>query len=156
MNWGFAIYKDHKGYYGYAEIGDGEQMIGVLGHLDVVPTGELSAWDSAPFEPEIRDGKLYGRGGTQDDKGPTLAAIFAVKALIDSGIKLNKRIRFIFGTDEETLWRCIDRYLEKEEVPQCGFTPDAAFPLIHAEKMLIQSCFMGLEMNSCNWIVVGL
>ncbi|MGF1733160.1 M20 family metallopeptidase [Photobacterium kasasachensis] len=139
---GFAIYKDHKGYYGYAEIGDGEQMIGVLGHLDVVPTGELSAWDSAPFEPEIRDGRLYGRG-TQDDKGPTLAAIFAVKALIDSGVKLNKRIRFIFGTDEETLWRCIDRYLEKEEVPQCGFTPDSAFPLIHAEKMLIQSWLHG-------------
>lgn len=139
---GFSVFKDSDGYYGYAEIGDGEQMIGVLGHLDVVPTGELSAWDSEPFVPEIRDGKLYGRG-TQDDKGPTLAAIFAVKALIDSGVTLNKRIRFIFGTDEETLWRCIDRYLEKEEVPQCGFTPDASFPLIHAEKMLIQSWVHG-------------
>ncbi|MGF1703038.1 M20 family metallopeptidase [Photobacterium makurazakiensis] len=139
---GFAIYKDHKGYYGYAEIGDGEQMIGVLGHLDVVPTGELSVWHSDPFTPDIRDGRLYGRG-TQDDKGPTLAAIFAVKALLDSGVTLNKRVRFIFGTDEETLWRCIDRYLEKEEVPQCGFTPDSAFPLIHAEKMLIQSWLHG-------------
>ncbi|MDV5170756.1 M20 family metallopeptidase [Photobacterium rosenbergii] len=139
---GFAIYKDHEGYYGYAEIGDGEQMVGVLGHLDVVPTGELSAWHSDPFIPEVRDGRLYGRG-TQDDKGPTLAAIFAVKALLDSGVVLNKRIRFIFGTDEETLWRCIDRYLEKEEVPSCGFTPDSAFPLIHAEKMLIQSWLHG-------------
>lgn len=139
---GFTIYKDHKGYYGYAEIGDGEQMIGVLGHLDVVPTGDMSAWHSDPFSPEIRDGRLYGRG-TQDDKGPTLAAIYAVKALLDSGVVLNKRIRFIFGTDEETLWRCIDRYLEKEEVPSCGFTPDSAFPLIHAEKMLIQSWLHG-------------
>jgi succinyl-diaminopimelate desuccinylase len=139
---GFSVYKDPDGYYGYADIGQGEQMIGVLGHLDVVPVGDLSAWDSLPFEPEIRDGRLYGRG-TQDDKGPTLAALFAVKALLQSGVVLTKRIRFIFGTDEETLWRCIERYLEKEEIPQCGFTPDASFPLIHAEKMLIQSWLHG-------------
>ncbi|KLV09273.1 hypothetical protein ABT56_03535 [Photobacterium aquae] len=139
---GFATYKDPEGYYGYAEIGSGEQMIGILGHLDVVPVGEESAWQSPPFSPEIRDGRLYGRG-TQDDKGPTLAAMFAVKALLDSGIVLNKRVRFIFGTDEETLWRCIGRYLEKEEAPSCGFTPDSVFPLIYAEKMLIQSWLHG-------------
>lgn len=139
---GFFTFKDPAGYYGYAEIGSGEQMIGVLGHLDVVPTGERSAWQSDPFSPEVRDGRLYGRG-TQDDKGPTLAALFAVKALLDSGVQLEKRVRFIFGTDEETLWRCIDRYLAKEEVPQCGFTPDSAFPLIHAEKMLIQAWLHG-------------
>lgn len=139
---GFTVYQDPDGYYGYAEVGQGEQMIGILGHLDVVPVGDLSTWKSAPFEPEIRDGRLYGRG-TQDDKGPTLAALFAVKALQESGVEFSKRIRFIFGTDEETLWRCIDRYLEKEETPQCGFTPDSVFPLIHAEKMLIQSWLHG-------------
>ena len=70
---------------------------------------------------------LYGRG-TQDDKGPLLAALFAVKALMDAGVKFNKRVRFIFGTDEETLWRCINRYKEKEELPGMGFSPDAAVP----------------------------
>ncbi|WP_281223167.1 M20 family metallopeptidase [Photobacterium sanguinicancri] len=135
---GFSTYKDPEGYYGYAEIGQGEQMIGVLGHLDVVPVGELSAWDSDPFAADIRDGRIYGRG-TQDDKGPTIAAMFAVKALQACDVAFTKRVRFIFGTDEETLWRCIDRYCAKEEIPQCGFTPDSAFPLIHAEKMLIQS-----------------
>ena len=82
-------------------------------------------------------GMLYGRG-TQDDKGPLLAALFAVKALMDAGVKFNKRVRFIFGTDEETLWRCINRYKEKEELPGMGFSPDARFPLIFAEKGLLQ------------------
>jgi predicted dipeptidase len=80
---------------------------------------------------------LYGRG-TQDDKGPLLASLFAVKALLDAGVKFNKRVRFIFGTDEETLWRCINRYKEKEETPALGFSPDARFPLIYAEKGLLQ------------------
>ncbi|PWB51162.1 MAG: hypothetical protein C3F13_14980, partial [Anaerolineales bacterium] len=74
----------------------------------------------------------------QDDKGPLLAALFAVKALLDAGVKLNKRVRFIFGADEETLWRCINRYKEIEEPPTVGFAPDARFPLIYAEKGLLQ------------------
>ena len=68
------------------------------------------------------DGKLYGRG-TQDDKGPMLAALFAVKALMDAGVKFNKRIRFIFGTDEETLWRCINRYKEMKSCRIWAFHP---------------------------------
>ena len=80
---------------------------------------------------------LYGRG-TQDDKGPLLAALFAVKALMDAGVAFNKRVRFIFGTDEETLWRCINRYKEREELPGMGFSPDARFPVTFAEKGLLQ------------------
>lgn len=137
-NLGFETYYDAEGYYGYAEIGEGKEMLGILGHLDVVPAGELSNWNTDPFEAQIKDGRLYGRG-TQDDKGPTVAAIYAVKALMDSGIKFDKRIRFIFGTDEENLWGGIDKYMEKEEVPTLGFTPDAEFPMIHAEKGLLQS-----------------
>ena len=112
-------------------------MVGVLGHLDVVPPGKPEDWQAGPFDPVEKDGNLYGRG-TQDDKGPLLAALFAVKALMDAGVKFNKRVRFIFGTDEETLWRCINRYKEKEELPGMGFSPDARFPLIFAEKGLLQ------------------
>ena len=101
-----TVYKD--GYYGYAEIGEGEELIGILGHLDVVPEGELDSWEIPPYEGVIKDGKLYGRG-TQDDKGPTIAAIYAVKALMDLDVKFDKRVRFIFGTDEENLWRCINK-----------------------------------------------
>jgi len=134
---GFRTYVDPKGYYGYAEIGDSEEMIGVLGHLDVVPAGKLEDWHTLPFDATIIEGKMYGRG-TQDDKGPTLAALFATKALINLGVSFNKRIRFIFGTDEETLWRCMNRYCELEEIPSMGFTPDSTFPLVYAEKGLLQ------------------
>ena len=134
---GLKTYIDPEGYYGYAEIGEGEKLVGVLGHLDVVPPGDLSKWDNPPFEPIIKDGKYYGRGA-QDDKGPTLAAIYALKTLLDCGFDLNYRVRFIFGTDEENLWRDMPKYVEKEEMPTVGFTPDSKFPLIYAEKGLLQ------------------
>jgi len=95
-----------------------------------------------PFKPSIRDGKYYGRG-SQDDKAPTLAAIYGLKLLLDEGLKLNYRVRFIFGTDEENLWRGIPHYIEKEEIPTMGFTPDSKFPLIYAEKGLIQCKLIG-------------
>lgn len=134
---GFETYCDAEGYYGYADIGSGDEVIGVLGHLDVVPPGDLDKWATNPFEAVVKDGNLYGRG-TQDDKGPTLAALYALKAVMDSGGELNKKIRFIFGTDEELLWRGIAKYAEKEAMPNYGFTPDANFPLIYAEKGLLQ------------------
>jgi len=134
---GFRTKYGDGGYYGYAEVGEGEEILGILGHLDVVPAGKLTGWKRDPFDPAEKDGMLYGRG-TQDDKGPLVASLFAVKALLDAGVKFNKRVRFIFGTDEETLWRCINRYKEKEETPTIGFSPDARFPLIYAEKGLLQ------------------
>lgn len=134
---GMKTYIDPEGYYGYAEVGEGEKLVGVLGHLDVVPPGDLSKWDNPPFDPVVKDGKYYGRG-SQDDKGPTLAAIYALKILLDCGFKLNYRVRFIFGTDEENLWRDMPKYVEKEEMPTVGFTPDSKFPLIYAEKGLLQ------------------
>lgn len=126
------------GYYGYAEIGEGPEMVGILGHVDVVPVGDESMWTYPPFSATCVDGKLYGRG-TQDDKGPTLAALFGLKALLDSGCVFKRKIRFIFGTDEESLWRDMAKYAENGEVrPDFGFTPDASFPLINAEKGLLQ------------------
>lgn len=138
---GFETFIDPDGYYGYAEIGSGEETIGVLGHLDVVPAGDLAKWDTDPFEAVIKNGNIYGRG-TQDDKGPTLAALYALKAVIDSGVVLKKKVRYIFGTDEELLWRGIAKYTEKEKMPDYGFTPDANFPLIFAEKGLLQVDFV--------------
>lgn len=139
---GFKTYIDPEGYYGYAEVGEGDKLVGVLGHLDVVPPGNLEKWDNPPFSPVIKDGKYYGRG-SQDDKGPTLAAIYALKTLLDSGLKLNYRVRFIFGTDEENLWRDMPKYIEKEEMPTIGFTPDSKFPLIYSEKGLLQCKLIG-------------
>ncbi|WP_423364501.1 Sapep family Mn(2+)-dependent dipeptidase [Mycoplasma sp. P36-A1] len=134
---GFKTYVDPEGYYGYAELGEGKSLFGVLGHLDVVPANDIENWSSNPFELTIKDNQIIARG-IQDDKGPTLLSMYALKALLDNGYELNKRIRFIFGTDEENLWRGITKYQEKEEMPDMGFTPDSKFPLIYAEKGLLQ------------------
>lgn len=136
-----TVYKD--GYYGYAEIGEGEELIGILGHIDVVPIGDESKWKFPPFSATEEDGYIYGRG-TQDDKGPTIAAMYAVKALLDAGVKFGKRVRFIIGGDEENLWRCIAKYTENgEEIPSMGFTPDSSFPVTNAEKSLVQFYLRG-------------
>ena len=134
---GFQTYLDPEGYYGYAEIGQGEELLAVLCHLDVVPAGDLEDWQTPPFEATLKDGWLIGRG-VQDDKGPSLAALYAVKSLLDQGVVFTKRIRFIFGTDEETLWRCMNRYNQIEEKADLGFAPDSSFPLTYAEKGLLQ------------------
>lgn len=120
---------------GYVEYGEGEEMVAVLGHMDVVPTGD--DWKYPPFGGEIHDGIMYGRG-VVDDKGPTIGAIYALKAIRDLNLPLDRRIRVIFGTNEERGSSCIQYYVEKgEEQPVMGITPDAEYPLIFFEKGMI-------------------
>ena len=122
-------------HVGWCEYGEGEEMIAVLGHLDVVPAGE--GWSVPPYEGKIMDGKIYGRGAV-DDKGPTMAALYSLLALKESAVKLNKRIRLFFGLSEENGGNDIRYYLEKGgEVPVMGFTPDGEYPVIHGEKGFI-------------------
>ena len=125
------ITKNIDNIAGHIEMGKGEDLLGILCHVDVVPVGD--SWTYPPFKGTVVDGKLYGRGAI-DDKGPTIAAWLAMKMVKDAGIELNKRVRMIIGTDEETGFRCVDRYFEVEEMPTIGFAPDADFPLINAEK----------------------
>ena len=121
---------------GWVECGGGEEMAAALGHLDVVPAG--TGWTYPPFGGEIHDGILYGRG-VMDDKGPTIGAIFALKAIKDLGLPLDRRLRVLFGTDEERGSSCVDYYIQSgEELPVMGFTPDAEFPLIFFEKGITQ------------------
>ncbi len=107
------------------------ETMGIVGHLDTVPEGD--GWTHPPFAGEIADGKIFGRGAI-DNKGPVVSAFFAMKALKDLGLIPDKRVRLILGLDEETGWIGMDRYLEKVKAPDFGFTPDAEFPAIHAEK----------------------
>lgn len=133
---GFHTFKAPDGMYGYAEVGEGE-LFGVLCHLDVVQARQEDGWDHDPFCPVVQGDWLCGRG-TQDDKGPSMAAVYALKSLLDEGHKLNKRVRFIFGIDEETMWDSIHAYCAREELPTAGFVPDSTFPLTYAEKGLLQ------------------
>ena len=128
-----------KNYDGYAlEItaGTGEYIIGILGHTDVVPVGD--DWDTNPFDAQIIDGRLVGRGAS-DDKGPMMSCLYAMKYLKDNDlIPGDKQLRMIIGTDEEELWRGIRYYIEQaEKLPDIGFTPDGDFPVIYAEKGLL-------------------
>lgn len=132
---GFTV-KNVDGYAGHIEYGEGEDIVGVLCHVDVVPAGD--GWTTPPFSADIRENKIFARGAI-DDKGPTMAAFYALKILKDSGLQLSKKIRMIIGTDEESDWRCVDHYFKHEAMPQIGFAPDADFPIIHAEKGIIDA-----------------
>ncbi|MDU5106982.1 dipeptidase PepV [Clostridium sp.] len=123
-------------YIGYAEYinEDSKEYVGVLGHIDVVPVGD--GWNTEPFNPVIKEGKLYARGAL-DDKGPLFAALYALKLLKDSGIKLSKNVRIIFGTNEESGTEDIDYYLQREEAPILCFTPDSYFPIVTSEKGIL-------------------
>ena len=118
-------------YCGYAQMGEGEEIVGIAGHLDIVPVG--GDWTYDPFKLTRVGDHVYGRG-TTDDKGPVIEALYAMKLLKDSGVKLNKRVRLIMGCNEETGSKCMEHYNEVEEELSCGFTPDANFPCIHGEK----------------------
>lgn len=123
--------KQLENWAGHIEYGDGDEILGILGHVDVVPVG--SGWDTDPFDPVVKDGKLFARGSS-DDKGPTIAAYYALKIIKDLGLPVNKKIRVIVGTDEESDWQGLKYYLEHELMPDFGFSPDGNFPIINGEK----------------------
>lgn len=119
-------------YCAYAEVGSGEECVGVLAHLDVVPAG--NGWSTPPFKMIEENGKVYGRG-VGDDKGSVVVCLHALKELKDSGAKLGRRVRLIVGADEERGSSCIRHYLEVGgEVPAMSFVPDSEFPVINSEK----------------------
>ncbi len=131
--YGFSVLDDDR-FGGHIEFGSGDEIIGILAHLDVVPAGD--GWSFDPFSGDIRDGRVYGRG-TTDDKGPLIASFFAMKALKESGFVPGKRIRLILGLDEERGWTGMHHYLEHVGAPDAGFTPDADFPVLYGEKGIL-------------------
>lgn len=120
------------GMAGYIEYGpETGEIFGILSHLDVVPEG--NGWTYSAFEPVLEDDLLYGRG-TSDDKGPAIAAFYALKALADCGFSFKKRVRMIYGLDEETGEASIDYYKAHEEIPSFSIVPDSDFPVVRCEK----------------------
>jgi succinyl-diaminopimelate desuccinylase len=133
---GFRV-KNIGNSVGYAEIGDGKELAGILAHLDVMPAGCADGWKYPPFDAAVENGVLFGRGSV-DDKGPAMAALYALKALRDAGVSFTRRFRLILGLDEENGSRCIKRYNETEEPPVFSFSPDASFPVVNAEKGILR------------------
>ncbi|GFH42705.1 dipeptidase PepV [Lactococcus hodotermopsidis] len=125
---------NYAGHFTYGDdLPDEAQVLGIFAHMDVVPAG--TGWNSNPYEPEIRDGKIYARGSS-DDKGPTMACYYGLKILKELNLPLTKKIRFIVGTDEESGWGDMAYYFKHVGLPEpdFGFSPDAEFPIINGEK----------------------
>ena len=125
--------ENFNNYAMHIDMGEGEETLGILAHVDVVPEGDN--WTYPPYSGTIADGKIFGRG-TLDDKGPAIISLFAMKAIADSGVKLNKKIRMILGADEESGSACLKYYFGelKMPYPDIAFTPDSSFPVTYAEK----------------------
>ncbi len=134
--------RNYDGYVGEVVYGRGKEFA-ILAHLDVVPAG--SGWKYPPFGGVINDDpsdggvlgrKIWGRGA-MDDKAPAVVCLYALKALKEEGILPNRTFKLIVGCNEEAGWRCIKHYNEVAKMPEEGFTPDADFPVIYAEKGIL-------------------
>ncbi len=167
-DYGFAV-DSCDGYCTELSVGSEGPLIGIYGHSDVVPASGV--WDNPPFAATLKDERLWGRG-TCDDKGPLIAALYAVKLLKDNGLIRGFRVKIVSGGDEERGSSCLRYYFEQHhgEEPAYGFTPDADYPLIYAEKgirdyMAVRVCNLspiiamdgGVVMNAvCDALLVTL
>ncbi|MDD3212975.1 MAG: Sapep family Mn(2+)-dependent dipeptidase [Eubacteriales bacterium] len=112
----------------------GVDPVGILAHLDVVPVGD--GWTVEPFAGIVEEDRVIGRG-TSDDKGPAVAALFAMKAIQRAGIPLKREVRLILGCDEESGWDDMKYYMAHCDMPRTGFSPDASYPVINTEKGML-------------------
>ncbi len=145
--------KNLDGYCGYAEVGEGEEIFAIISHLDVVPEGE--GWKYPPYQATIVDNVMTGRG-VWDDKGPAIVSIYTIKALMDMHFPFKKRVRLIFGCNEETGSLCVEHYLKKEGQITYGFTPDADFPVIFGEKTINNITLEGKAQNEGNLTLISI
>ncbi len=131
QSFGFETH-NYDNYIGEVVFGNGKEFA-ILAHLDVVPVG--NGWEHDPFGGEIDpvNEKIWGRG-TMDDKGPAIVTLYALRALKEEGFIPNRKIKLIVGCNEEAGWECIQHYRKVAVMPEEGFSPDAEFPIIYAEK----------------------
>ena len=127
------VTRNLDGYCGYAELGEGDTYIGLLGHVDIYGD-ESYAWKYGLYDATLEDGKIYGNGAL--DKGGLVTLLYAFRAVKESGVPLKKKVRLIIGTDEGKRYTDIRKYLSEEKPPLAGFTADGYFPVVYAEKGL--------------------
>ena len=121
-----------ENYIGWAQLkGATDAQIATITHLDVVPQG--NGWTADPFDMQVKDGWLIGRG-VADDKGPSVLCLYALKFLKENNVPLKYTVRALLGANEETGMVDVDYYLEHYEAPAFCFSPDAEFPVCNGEK----------------------
>ncbi len=136
-SYGFAV-KNYDNYVLAADHGPEDRALDILAHLDVV--GEGVGWDTDPYTMVVDGDMLYGRG-VSDDKGPALAALYAMRAVKELGLPLKKGVRLILGSDEESGSEDIAYYYKKEKPAPGTFTPDCDFPIYNTEKGFYKPVF---------------
>lgn len=134
--------RENNGYYIYIDAGDetgkDKEMLGIICHLDVVPEG--SGWDYPAYGAELVGDRIYARGAI-DDKGPAMAALYALKAVQESGYEFKRQVRLIFGLNEETGMECIEKYAQCERIPDISFSPDGCYPVTNSEKSILHASY---------------
>ena len=128
--------RDHQGYALDISVGQGDQEIALLHHVDVVPAGDNSQWRTPAYQMTREGNMLYGRGVT-DNKGPLMASLYILKLFKELELPLNKKIRVIIGGAEETTWECVEHYFQHNPQPDYGFSPDGDFPIVNGEKGIL-------------------
>lgn len=146
-NLGFQT-KNYDNYVGEVVWGTGKPFA-ILCHLDVVPVGDISAWNTEPFTPTIKDGKLFCRGAL-DDKSGAISVLFAMYRLKLEGFTPKREIRLILGCNEESGWGCIEHYKKVAVMPEEGISPDADFPVIYAEKGILHIEYSVKKLKKCD------
>lgn len=139
--------KNIENAIGYAEYGESDDYIGIIGHVDIVPEGD--GWNYNPFDVSIDNGKIYGRG-VLDNKGPIMAVLYGMKIIKDLNLPISKKIRVIFGTNEETGFCDIPYYLKEEKPPIMGFTPDCKYPAVYGERGILDVTIWSNEIKATN------
>ena len=129
--------QNHEGYMGELTVPQWPPKpaaIGLLGHLDVVPAGE--DWIYRPFEPVIRDGFIVGRG-SQDNKGPCMAAMYTLLCLRDLNLPLQYDVRALAGTNEESGMGDVAYYTAHCRIPDLILVTDSGFPICYGERGIV-------------------
>lgn len=139
--------KNIENAIGYAEYGESDEYIGIIGHVDIVPEGE--GWNYNPFDVSIDNEKIYGRG-VLDNKGPIMAVLYGMKIIKDLNLPISKKIRVIFGTNEETGFSDIPYYLKEEKPPIMGFTPDCKYPAVYGERGILDLTIWSEKIENIN------
>ncbi|NLI20291.1 MAG: M20 family metallopeptidase [Clostridiales bacterium] len=131
---GFSV-RNIDYYAGDVRMGpEGVDPLAILVHLDVVPVG--AGWTVDPFAGVVEGDRILGRG-TSDDKGPAIAALYAMRAVQQAGLPLRREVRLILGCDEESGMEDMAYYNAHCDMPRTGFSPDASYPVINTEKGLL-------------------
>ncbi len=136
-SWGFKVErydaKDERAKGGIrpnlvVKLGDSKERIWIVTHMDVVPEGDISLWETPPFEPVVKNGRVYGRG-SEDNTQPLVSSMFAAKVLMEKELK--RSICLAFVSDEETGSRYGIQHLINKGIFRKGdlfVVPDAGTP----------------------------